>query len=226
MIERHRWDLSPTEAVALQRELASHLTLKPLEKEIRTIGAADISFNKFSDDIYAAIIVLDYDSMEIIERSTIKAKATFPYVPGLLSFREIPAYLQAWDQLVQKPDVMVMDGQGIAHPRRIGVGVHFGLLTGCPTMGCAKSVFVGKFDPPGPKKGDFSAMIHRDEVIGNALRTRDNVNPVYISPGHLMEMEDCRRIMLHCARGYRIPEPTRQADLLVNELRRADKDVD
>lgn len=220
MIPRHAWDLSPTEAVALQRELADHLDIRPLESDIKIIGAADISFNKNSSDIYAAIILLDYETMEVVDKATVQTKASFPYVPGLLSFREIPAYLQCWDQLKTKPDVMVMDGQGIAHPRRIGVGVHFGLLTDCPTLGCGKSVLVGNFEPPAPTKGSFSPMVHRNEVVAYALRTRDKVKPVFVSPGHRVDLEDCRRIMLHCARGYRIPEPTRQAHLLVNELRR------
>ncbi len=222
MTNRHNWDLSPTEAVSLQKELVGKLNLHPLEIAPRLIGGADISFNKYSDELYAGIIVLDYASQLPVYASTLVAKATFPYVPGLLSFREIPPLISAWEALPVKPDLMVMDGQGIAHMRGFGVACHFGLLTDTPCLGCAKSVLVGKFEAPAANKGSFSPMIYRGQTVAYALRSKNKVKPVYISPGHLIDLAHSKDVMLHCARGYRIPEPTRQAHLLVNALRRGE----
>ena len=218
----HRWDLSPTEAVALQRELRTRVDTSRWGGRPRTIGGADISYNRFSDVIYAAIVVLDYESQEVIRRSTVEDKMTFPYVPGLLSFREIPSLYKAWEALEGKPDVMMMDGHGIAHPRRLGIATHFGLLTGVPTIGCGKTVLLGKFDEPAPARGSYSEMVDRGEVVAYALRTKNRVKPVYTGPGNGISLEEARDITLHCARGYRIPEPTRQAHLLANALRRGE----
>lgn len=215
-------NFSPKEAVQFQKEMVSKKIIAPIGKPIKYIGGADIAYNKESDEIYTGIIILDYETMEIVAHSTIIDKMTFPYVPGLLSFREIPSYLKVWDQLPIKPDVLVMDGHGIAHPRRVGAATHFGILTNTPTMGCGKKILVGKFENLGEKKGDFAELIDKNELIGYAFRTVDDVKPVYISPGHLCDFEDCKRIALQGSRGVRIPEPTRQADILVNALRRGD----
>lgn len=216
----HDWDISPTEAVALQRELAGRVQIKPLDlSRIQTIAGADISFNKFSETIYAGIVVLKFPSLEIIERCGVVSETRFPYVPGLLSFREIPALLEAWAKLENVPDVLVCDGQGIAHPRRVGVASHAGILIERPTIGCGKSVLVGKFEEPDIARGSWQPMIHRGETVGAALRTKNKVQPVYVSPGHLIDLPSAIEILLHCDGGYRIPEPTRQAHLFVNELR-------
>jgi len=216
----HNWNLSPTEAVALQRELASQVVLQPLDiSKIETVAGVDISFNKFSETIYAGIVVLKFPTLEIVETSGIVSETKFPYIPGLLSFREIPALLAAWEKLENTPDVLICDGQGRAHPRRFGVACHAGILTGKPSIGCAKSVLVGKFDEPPVARGNWSPMIHREEEIGAALRTKNNVAPVYVSPGHLIDSKTSIEILLRCDGGYRVPEPTRQAHLFVNELR-------
>jgi deoxyribonuclease V len=149
----------------------------------------------------------------------VETQTKFPYIPSLLSFREIPALLEAWEKLDNLPDVLICDGQGIAHPRRFGVACHAGILISRPTIGCAKSVLVGKFDEPEKARGNWAPMIHREEEIGAALRTKNNVAPVYVSPGHLIDLETSIEILLRCDGGYRIPEPTRQAHLFVNELR-------
>jgi deoxyribonuclease V len=222
MNQAHSWNVTAGQAVAVQQQLREQVRLEPFDGTIRLIGGADISFNKYEPDIYAGIVLLDYDTQEVVLRATVKTRASFPYVPGLLSFREIPALLQAWELLPVQPEVMVMDGQGIAHMRRLGVASHFGLLTDQPTIGCAKSVLVGAFTEPKPEKGSFAPMVYKDEVVAYALRTKNKVKPVYISPGHRMDLESSRRIMLHCARGYRIPEPTRQAHLTVNAVRRGE----
>lgn len=219
------WDLTPTEAIQLQRELKRKINLSPLNKPIQRIAGADISYNKNDDTIYAGIIVLDYETMRTICRSTIIDKMRFPYIPGLLSFREIPALFAAWEALEEKPDILAMDGHGINHPRRVGVATHFGLITGQPAIGIAKNHLSGKYEEPGPQKGDFSNVIDQGDVIGYVLRTRDRVKPVWVSPGHKVSMEQSLEIALHCSRGLRIPEPTRQAHLMVNELRRGEIEV-
>lgn len=222
----HDWNLLPSEAIALQREMASRVLQQPLDiSQIETIAGADISFNKFSETIYAGIVVLKFPSLEIIEKSGVVSRTKFPYIPGLLSFREIPALLEAWGKLQSAPDILICDGQGMAHPRRFGVACHAGILVERPTIGCAKSVLVGKFEEPEIARGSWQKMIHREETVGAALRTKNKVAPVYVSPGHLIDLPTSIEILLRCGRplvgrcGYRIPEPTRQAHLFVNELR-------
>lgn len=219
------WDLTPSEAIRLQRELQEQINLSPLNKPIQRIAGADISYNKNDDTIYAGIIVLDYQTMQPVCRSTIIDKMKFPYIPGLLSFREIPALYAAWEALEEKPDLLAMDGHGINHPRRLGVATHFGLITDQPSMGIAKNHLAGKYEEPGPLKGDFSNVIDQGETIGYVLRSRDRVKPVWVSPGHKLSMEQSLEVALHCCRGLRIPEPTRQAHLMVNELRRGEIEV-
>jgi deoxyribonuclease V len=219
----HEWNLSPTEAIALQKELRARTRLVPLNiSAIRTVAGADISFNKYSETIYAGIVVLEFPSLEVLETSGVITATKFPYIPGLLSFREIPALLEAWQKLRCEPDVLICDGHGIAHPRRLGIGAHAGLLVERPTIGCAKSVLVGKYEEPEKTRGSWSPMIHRGETIGAALRTKNNVQPVYVSPGHLCDLPSAIEVLLRCDTGYRIPEPTRRAHLFVNELRRSD----
>jgi deoxyribonuclease V len=227
------WNLTRAEAVALQNRLRTQVCLQPLDGEVQLIAGCDISFNKFSDVVYAGIVVLRLPELEIVASATVVTQARFPYVPGLLSFRETPALLEAWENLDIAPDVVMLDGQGLAHPRRFGIACHFGLLTGLPTIGCAKTVLVGKYDEPDERAGSYSPMTHKGETVGAAVRTKDRVAPVYVSPGHLIDLPGAIKLALRYVRGYqasdaflpskskyRIPEPTRQAHLLVNELRR------
>jgi deoxyribonuclease V len=219
----HDWDVTPAEAIALQQQLRSQIRIQPLTKLPKTIAGCDISFNKFEETVYAGIVVLDLETLETIEEAGVVSTATFPYVPGLLSFREIPALLEAWSKLKTEPDVVMFDGHGIAHPRRIGIASHAGLFLNIPTFGCGKSVLVGKYDEPAPERGSWSPMKHYGEVIGAALRTKNKVNPVYISPGHLIDLETALSLTMSCNGGYRIPEPTRRAHNLVNVLRRGER---
>ncbi|HKY05998.1 MAG TPA: deoxyribonuclease V [Blastocatellia bacterium] len=226
----HDWDLKPAEAVELQKDLRSRVQITPPANPVSLVAGCDISFNKFSETVYAGIVVLRLPELEVVDQATAVTETRFPYIPGLLSFRETPALLEAWSRLQTAPDVIVLDGQGLAHPRRFGIACHFGLLAGLPSMGCAKTVLVGKFEEPGPKAGSHSEMIHRGEVVGAAVRTKDNVSPVFVSPGHLIDLPSAVSLALRCAKGYgstgnskyRIPEPTRQAHLLVNALRRGE----
>jgi deoxyribonuclease V len=219
----HSWDLTPSEAIEVQQRLRAMVRLEPLAREVHTIAGADISFNKFSETVYAGIVVLSLPDLRVIEEAGVRSVAKFPYVPGLLSFRETPSLLEAWDKLQTKPDVLMLDGQGIAHPRRFGIACHVGLLLDLPTIGCAKSILVGKYGDLGLEAGSQSPLIDRGEQVGVALRTKNKVAPVYVSAGHLIDLASAVDLVMRSTGKYRQPEPTRQAHLLVNRLRVADK---
>jgi len=219
----HSWDLAPKAAVALQRELASHVEAGPALGDAEFVAGADISYNRFSPTIYAGVVVLRLSDGQVTERSGLVAEATFPYVPGLLTFREAPAVLRAFARLNSKVDAVLFDGQGYAHPRRIGLASHLGLWLNIPCVGCAKSRLIGEFEPPKRDAGSSSDLIDKEEVIGRVVRTKTGVNPLYVSIGHKIDLESAVRLTLAACRGYRLPEPTRQAHLFVNELRAAAK---
>lgn len=216
--------LSPSQAIALQQQLRAQIDITELNTPIRLIGGADISFNKFEETVYAGIIVLKYPEMIPVDRVTIVATTRFPYISGLLAFREVPALLKAWNALAQKPDVMVLDGQGIAHERRLGIATHFGLITNLPSIGCAKTRLTGTYIEPEEVPFAESALFHKNERIGTVLRTKLKCKPVFISPGHKISIGQSVEIIKNCSRKYRIPEPTRLAHLLVNEIRMQHKD--
>ena len=217
--ERHRWDLDPSEARALQAELAGEVdTSRPLGP-VGTVAAADVSYNKFDPTLYAAVVVVDARTLEVVDRAGATAGAAFPYVPGLLSFREAPAVLEAFRKVSVRPDVVLCDGQGYAHPRRLGLACHLGLWLGVPTVGCAKSRLCGTFDEPGPDRGDRSPLVDGGETVGTVLRTRSRVSPLYVSAGHLCDLESAVRVVLAASTRYRLPVPARLAHEYVNELR-------
>src|SRR5262245_27097760 len=215
----HSWDLTPREAIALQQALCTRVGLEPLTREGKTIASADVSFYYFSEVIYTHIIVLRLDDLQIIDSVGLRSTAKFPYVPGLLSFREAPSLLEAWKQLQTKPDVLMLDGQGIAHPRRLGIACHVGLWLNLPTVGCAKSILVGRHAELPPQAGSYVPLIDRGEQVGVALRTKNKVAPIYVSPGYLIDLPSAIPLVLRATGKYRQPEPTRQAHLLVNRLR-------
>lgn len=222
----HRWDLTPREAVALQRDLRGEVLITPLARDIRLIGGADISFNRFSNTIHAGIVLLRLSDMTVVETASVRTEAEFPYVPGLLSFREAPAILEAWERLATKPDLLMLDGHGLAHPRRFGIACHIGLLLDLPTIGCAKSLLAGHYEEPCMESGCRAPLLHRspetggEEVIGVVLRTKRRVSPVFVSAGHLIDIDGAVDLVMRSVTRYRQPEPTRQAHLLVNRLRR------
>lgn len=222
----HEWSLTPREAIELQKELRERVNIMPLARRVETIAGADISFNKFSPVVYAGIVVLRLPTMEVIEEVGVVSESRFPYVPGLLSFRETPSVLEAWSKLKTEPDAVMFDGQGIAHPRRIGIASHVGLLIERPTLGCAKSVLVGKYEEPPLARGEWTALIDKDETVGAAVRTKARVQPIFVSPGHLIDLAGAIDLTLACDGGYRQPEPTRRAHLLVNALRRGERAPD
>jgi deoxyribonuclease V len=216
-------DITVTEAAKLQKELRGQIELQtPAGLSAQTVAGADISFNKYETTVYAGVIVLQLPDLQPIAYSLVKTDVTFPYVSGYLAFREVPALLKAWMQLAQKPDVLVVDGHGIAHPRRMGIASHFGVLTGQPTIGCAKKILFGKYEQPPDERGAYSDIQDKGEVIGAVLRTREKVKPVFVSPGHKMSLQDSIGITLKCMGKYRIPEPTRRAHELVNAFRRGE----
>lgn len=218
----HPWNVTPAEAVGLQEDLRQHIMVQPLTSPPETIAGCDISFNKYEETVYAGIVVLRLDTLEVVEEAGVITTATFSYVPGLLTFREGPALLEAWEKLKTVPDVVMFDGHGLAHPRRLGIATHMGLWLDRPAFGCGKSVLVGTFTEPAPERGNWSPMIHKGETIGAALRTKTKVNPVFISPGHLIDLTTAVDLTLRCDGGYRLPEPTRRAHLFVNRLRKGD----
>ena len=213
----HRWDLSPKEAVEVQRRLAVQVETEPPPGfEPRFVAGVDAAFPRTGlggeREASAAAVVWDLGERREVETRFVRRPLTFPYVPGLLSFREAPAVLDALAALVVRPDAILVDGHGLAHPRRFGLACHLGVLTGLPTAGCAKSVLVGEADPPGPERGGRTPLVHCGEVVGVALRTRSRVRPVFVSVGHRIDLAAAVKIVLRCGAGFRLPEPTRLAD--------------
>lgn len=216
----HSWDLTPKEAVALQRELASQVDAHAPLDDCELIAGADVSFNRFSDIFYAGVVVWRLSDGAVVERQGAVRQVRFPYVPGILSFREAPVLLDAFAKVKSTPDAIMLDAHGLSHPRRFGLTSHVGLLLDRPTLGCAKTPLIGKFVEAGPNVADRSPLVDRDEVIGSVVRTKKRVKPVFISVGHRMDLESAVRLALRACRGYRLPEPTRLAHIYVNELRR------
>lgn len=220
----HPWNIAPRDAIALQRELASQTRLVPLADEPTHIGGCDVSMNRFAKEGFAGFVTLSYPNLETLATAAVKATIPFPYVPGLLSFREIPMLLAAWETLSEKPEVLLVDGIGIAHPRRLGIACHLGLVLDLPTIGCAKSVLMGTYEEPGAEPGNWTPLMDpkSGETVGAALRTKRNVKPLFVSPGHRITLEDSLSLVMGTVRKHRLPEPTRQAHLLTNEARRKD----
>ena len=211
----HEWNLNQGEAIALQRELAKQVIREDRLDEVRHIAGVDMAINEISGMARAAVVLLSYPELEVIEQHVYEEPLRMPYIPGLLSFREIPCILGAFDLLQQQPDLVMVDGQGIAHPRRLGIASHLGLWLELPTIGCAKSILTGLHDPVSEEAGAWVPLIaNKQEVIGAVVRTRTRVKPMIISPGHRISLETSLRFVLDCSRGYRLPEPTRLADKL------------
>ncbi len=219
LVITHPWDLTPKQAIALQKELRPRVVRIDQFEPPHTIAGIDVGFEHGGALTRAAVAVLRFPTLELIETSLARLPTTFPYVPGLLTFREAPAVLQALDALRTLPDMLMYDGQGVAHPRRLGIASHVGLVTGLPSIGAAKSRLVGEYTPPGEARGDWSPLIHQGEVIGAVLRTRAGAKPLFVSTGHRVGLESAIAITLACAPKYRLPETTRQAHHLASELK-------
>ena len=213
----HAWDLGVSEARRVQEELERHVVETPLERPPRSIAGVDVSVK--DDRARAAVAVLSYPDLEPVDFSVWEGPAPFPYIPGLLSFREVPVILPALEQLTVRPDVLMTDSQGRAHPRRMGLACHLGVLLDWPTLGVAKSKLTGTFGDLGTEKGNREELVHKGDVVGVALRTRTNVKPVYVSVGHRITLDEAIDLTLRCSPKYKIPEPTRQAHTLSRKER-------
>ncbi len=216
----HPWDVSYQEAIEIQKNLRSKLVIKKLPRKITHVAGTDVSFSKGSDSIWAGVVVFKYPDLIKTEERWAEGTRSFPYIPGLLSFREIPVLLGALRRLKTDLDLIFCDGQGIAHPRGLGIASHLGLLLDKPTIGCAKTRLVGEFSEVGEEKGCFTHLWYKGHVVGEVVRTRRGVKPLFVSPGHKITLEESVNMVLGCCRKYRLPEPTRQAHLLVSALRR------
>ena len=212
----HPWNLTPEQAIALQRELAVRIIREDQLDDVRHIAGVDMAINEENGLARAAVVLLNYPTMEVVEQHIYEEPIRMPYVPGLLSFREAPAVLGAMSKLRQRPELVMVDGMGIAHPRRIGIASHLGLWLDLPTIGCGKSLFVGKYEKTalGEEAGSWVPLIDKQEVIGAVVRTRTRVNPMFISIGHRISLQTSIHYVLACSKGYRLPEPTRLADKL------------
>jgi deoxyribonuclease V len=213
----HPWNLAPAEAQRVQRELATRVERTDRLGEVRTVAGIDISANDHTGMGRAAVVLLSFPELEEIAVAREERSLSMPYVPGLLSFRESPIILGAMARLAQPPDLLMVDGQGIAHPRRFGIASHLGLLLDLPAIGCAKSILRGKHAPLPDEVGAQAQLVDGSEVVGMAVRTRRHSTPIYISIGHRISLETAVRYVLNCCRGYRLPEPTRLAHLRAGE---------
>ena len=212
---------TPARAFDIQRELSKRLILRCEAGTPETVAGADLSLTKSTGKLICGVIVYSYPDLTEIERVYTVSEEKFPYIPGLLAFREGPAIIETFRKLKLRPDLLIIDGQGIAHPRGFGIACHVGVLLDMPTMGIAKKKLYGIYDEPGMDKGSWSPLMSKEGgVIGSVLRARQNTKPVFVSPGHRMDTESSRAIAIECARGYRIPEPTRRADIYVAGLKR------
>jgi deoxyribonuclease V len=210
--------ITTAEARQLQEKLRKKVRITPCRTKPRFVAGVDAAFS--DDEVFAAACLYRFPEMEPVERASVVAKLLFPYVPGFLSFREGPTIIAAIKKLRTQPDVILVDGQGIAHPRGIGIASHVGVLLDIPTVGCAKTRLVGKFTEPARKKGSRSALLHEGKQVGAVVRTREGVHPLFVSPGHRCDIEGAVTLVLSCTRGYRIPEPLRCADTLSKRVKR------
>lgn len=220
MARRHRWDVSPDEAIAIQQRLRAEIPLAERDEpitldQIHTVAGIDVSYREIGR---AAIAVFSFPDLALVEEVTATSEVTFPYIPGLLAFREGPVVLAAFEQLRTQPHLLIFDGQGYAHPRRLGLARHMGAYLDRPSIGCAKSRLIGRYDEPGPEPGAWSPLMSGREEIGRVVRTRARVKPVFVSVGYRITLPLAVEVVLRCTRGYRLPEPTRIADRLTKGL--------
>ncbi len=216
----HDWDVTTARAREIQERLRGRVVPEaPPGFEPEAVAGADLSVGRGRDRGWAGFVTVDAASMETLEEGAASADVAFPYVPGLLSFRELPALAEAWEELDRRPDAVILDGHGRAHPRRFGLACHAGLVLDVPAVGCAKSVLVGEHDELGAEKGSTVPLRHEGETVGTAVRTRTDVRPVYVSVGHRIDLAGAVELVLGVSPRYRVPEPVRRADRLVGDLR-------
>jgi deoxyribonuclease V len=219
IFDLHPWDVTYREAVKIQEHLKGKVILGNIASSPNYVAGLDVSYEKGTHRVWAGAVVLGFPDLAVVEKRWAQREVSFPYVPGLLSFREIPALLDVLTQITVEPDVIFCDGQGVAHPRGLGIASHLGVILKRPTIGCAKSRLVGDCDPVGELKGDYSFLRYRDRIIGAVMRTRQGVKPLFVSPGYGVTLDDCIGMVLTTCSRYKIPEPIRQAHILVNSIR-------
>lgn len=212
----HPWNVTPAEARQIQTRLAGMVQDRDALPDIRTVAGIDVGFEDGGNTTRAAVAVLAFPGLVPAADAVTRRPTTFPYVPGLLSFREVPAALDALNALERPPDLLLCDGQGYAHPRRFGLACHLGVVTGLPAIGVAKTRLIGNFSEVGPNKGDWTPLLEDDEVIGAVLRTRNRVSPLFVSIGHRISLPTAIRFVLACTTRYRLPETTRRAHRLAS----------
>jgi deoxyribonuclease V len=219
IFDLHPWDVTYREAIKIQEQLKGKVILGKIAKWPNYIAGLDVSYEKGTHRVWAGAVILGFPDLAVVEKRWAQREVCFPYVPGLLSFREIPALLDVLAQITVEPDVIFCDGQGVAHPRGLGIASHLGVVLKKPIIGCAKSRLVGDCDPVGELKGDYSFLRYRGRIIGAVMRTRQGVKPLFVSPGYGVTLDDCIGMVLKMCPRYRIPEPIRQAHILVNAIR-------
>jgi deoxyribonuclease V len=207
----HPWKVTPEQAIRIQENLRHRIILKSTFSQIRTIGGGDVSYQKEGDFLFGAMVVLSFPQMETLEVATAVGKISFPYLPGLLTFREGPILIRAFQKLRMRPDLLIFDGQGIAHPRGMGLATHLGIWFNLPSIGCAKTPLLEEFATPGPLKGSFESIQKNGREVGAVLRTKNRVKPVFVSPGHRIDLPTSIRLILESCQGFRLPEPLRRA---------------
>lgn len=216
----HPWDLAPRDAMRLQEALRERVELRDRLAEVSAVGGVDVGFEDQGRTARAAVVVLGYPGLAPLDYAVARAPVTFPYVPGLLSFREIPVVLQAFERLGRTPQLLLCDGQGYAHPRRLGIASHLGIICDLPTIGVAKTLLIGEHEPVPDVRGAWRPLMDRGEVVGAALRTRAGVAPIYVSAGHRVSLETALRYVMGCVTRYRLPETTRWAHRLASHPER------
>ena len=213
----HNWDLTEIEAIKLQEQLVKEvIKTDEINNSIKTVAGIDIAYDKDSDRLIAAVVVLDVTTFEKIETSVQTDTVSFPYIPGLLSFREIPPVIKSLEKLTIKPDLLVCDGQGLAHPRRCGIACHLGILFDIPSIGCGKTRLTGEYEEVSTERGSYSLLKEGEEIIGCVLRTQTGINPVFVSVGHKVSLETAKEWILKLSPNYRLPETTRMSDQEAN----------
>ena len=212
----HDWDLSPAEARELQRRLSGRVITVDRLPVVQRVAGVDVGFENDGAVTRAAVVVLSYPGLERLDQAVARQPTRFPYIPGLLSFRELPAVLEALERLSAEPDLLLCDGQGVAHPRRLGIASHLGVLIDKPTIGVGKSRLCGQHGPVPESRGEWTPLVDRGETIGAVLRSREGVRPIYVSSGHRIGLETAIRYVMACTIRYRLPETTRQADRLAS----------
>ncbi|MCD6452968.1 MAG: deoxyribonuclease V [Dehalococcoidales bacterium] len=225
VVSLHSWQINVTQALQIQRSLSAKVLTEGELTEVNLVAGVDASVDQGRGTATAAAVVLQYPQLRVVEVRIATGRLSLPYIPGLLSFREAPLMLSAFEQLGITPDLILVDGQGIAHPRRLGLASHLGLFLDTPTIGCAKSRLCGRHEAPAEGVGSYAEIIDNGEVIGAVLRTKPRVKPIYVSVGHKISLTSAIRWVLRCTRGYRLPEPTRMAHLAAGGNLKLERDV-